>query len=381
VTVLARVPYALTILWHDRKRYAPAAMAVTFSTVLIGLQGGLLLGQVVYSSFAIDHTSADLWVVPPDANSPMLAEPIPESWLLRVAAQPEVSRAEIYYLGQGFWHKPGQGAREACVVIGSRLDDDSLGAIRQMSAVVRARLTEPGTVAVISEDLATFGIADGNEVRAEINGQRVRVVGTITGFRGALYPHLFCSLETCRQLFPTFTRPLTSFVLARCRDPHDVHVVAERLRADYPEMAAFTTDEFSARTRNYWLFRTRLGTVLVCTVVLALLVGGVVTSETLLAAVRASLREYSLLDAMGLPRRRLVGLVLAQSWWIGLAGVLFALPLIFLLAQVAEWTNTHVLLPPALLLGTPVLNLVLAVLSGVAALRSLREAEPGVLLR
>jgi putative ABC transport system permease protein len=356
-------------------------MAVTFSTVLIGLQGGLLLGQVVYSSFAIDHTTADLWVVPPDANSPMLAEPIPESWLLRVAAQPEVNRAELYYLGQGFWHKPGQGAREACVVIGSRLDDDSLGAIRQMSAVVRTRLTEPGTVAVISEDLPTYGLDEGKEAGAEINGQRVRVVGTITGFRGALYPHLFCSLETCRQLFPSFTRPLTSFVLARCRDPQDVPALAARLRTAYPEMATYTTDEFSARTRNYWLFRTRLGTVLVCTVVLALLVGGVVTSETLLAAVRASLREYSLLDAMGMPRQRLVGLVLAQSWWIGLAGVLFALPLIFLLAQVAEWTNTHVLLPTALLIGTPVLNLVLAVLSGVAALRSLREAEPGVLLR
>jgi len=374
-------PYALTILWHERKRYLPAVLAVTFSTVLIGLQGGLLLGQVVYSSFAIDHTSADLWVVPPDANSPMLAEPVPESWLLRLASQPEISRAEVYYLGQGHWHKPGTGAREACVVIGSRLDDDSLGAVHQMSPAMRTRLTEPGTVAVIAADLPTFGLENADGVGAEINGQRVRVVGTISGFRGALYPHMFCSLETARRLFPTFLHPLTSFVLARCRHPQDVPVLAARLREAYPDMATYTTDEFSVRTRNYWLFRTRLGTVLVCTVALALLVGGVVTSETLLAAVRASLREFALLDAMGLPRLRLVCLVLAQSWWIGLIGVLFALPIIFILAQAAEWTNTHVLLTPALLVGTPLVDLVLAVLSGVAALRSLREAEPGVLLR
>src|ERR1051326_8675079 len=165
-------PYALTMLWHDRKRYLPAAMAVTFSTVLICVQGGLLMGQGVYASFAIDHTTADILVAAPDATSPLLSESIPEAWLLRVAAQPEVSRAEIFCVGQGLWHKPGQGARESCVLIGSRLDPDSLGVSRHMSPAVRARLAEPGTVAIIAEELVTYGLTTGEGADVEINGHR-----------------------------------------------------------------------------------------------------------------------------------------------------------------------------------------------------------------
>jgi len=52
-----------------------------------------------------------------------------------------------------------------------------------------------------------------------------------------------------------------------------------------------------------------------CTVVLALVVGLAVTSQTLYAAAVASLREYAVLDALGIPRWRLAALVLATSFW------------------------------------------------------------------
>src|SRR5262249_39640919 len=66
----------------------------------------------------IDHSQADVWVTTADAPSLTLAQAIPESWLLRVAAQPEVERAEPYLLGFGGWHKPGAGGNEDCCIIG-----------------------------------------------------------------------------------------------------------------------------------------------------------------------------------------------------------------------------------------------------------------------
>lgn len=121
--------------------------------------------------------------------------------------------------------------------------------------------------------------------------------------------------------------------------------------------------------------------MLICTVALALLGGGVVTNQTLLAAVRGALREYAVLDAIGLPRQRLVGLVLFQSCCIGAAGALLALPVTLALAELVLWCGTHVVLPGWLWVGSPLVNLVLAVLSGVAALRPLGQMEPAALLR
>ena len=37
--------YALTTIWYERQRFLPAIMAVSFSAVLIAVQGGLMIGM------------------------------------------------------------------------------------------------------------------------------------------------------------------------------------------------------------------------------------------------------------------------------------------------------------------------------------------------
>src|SRR5438132_3085093 len=98
------LPYSLIILWRDRRRFLPAILAVTFSAVLIALQCGLLFGLLICASIPIDSATADIWVTTRDSPSLSHAYPVSEDWLLRVAAQPEIERAEIYLLGTGTWH-------------------------------------------------------------------------------------------------------------------------------------------------------------------------------------------------------------------------------------------------------------------------------------
>jgi putative ABC transport system permease protein len=377
------MPYALAILWRDRGRYLPAVCAVAFSAVLIAVQGGLVLGLLLCTSALIDHAAADIWVMAGDAVSTIQAHPIPEAWRLRLDAQPEIAGTEIYLLGTGLWHKPGQGSCEACWVAGVRLDGDSLGAVRQLTPEMRARLTEPGTVVVDEWDLATLGLRHGVGDVAEINQRQVRVVGTVRGFQGYNFVFVLCSLETARLVVPFFgqNRDQTLCVLAHCCHARDADAVVQRLRTLYPDMGVYTSPECSRQAQVYWLVRSKGGIVMVCTVVLSLLVGLVVTSQTLYAAVSASVREYAVLDALGLPRRRLVALVLAQSLWIGAAGVALALPVVFGLSGAALLIHTTVRLPAWLVLGTSALTLGMALLSGVWALRSLRQVEPATLLR
>src|SRR5262245_9167151 len=237
--------YALAILWRDRGRYLPAICAVAFSAILIAVQGGLVLGLLLCTSALSDHAAAEVWVMAPDAASVVQSQPIPEAWRLRVAAQPEVTRTETYLVGAGLWHKPAQGSCEPCWVIGTRLDADSLGAVEQLTPEMRARLAEPGTVVVDEWELPTLGLPHGCGDRAEINQRQVRVVGTIHGFQGYNFVFVLCSLETARLLVPFFAqnRDVTQCVLAACRHPDDAAAVVQRLRAEYPEMGTYTTQE------------------------------------------------------------------------------------------------------------------------------------------
>jgi putative ABC transport system permease protein len=369
--------YSLATLWHERSRFLPGVLAVAFSALLIALQCGLLLGLFSITSIPIDHTRADIWVGNPDVLSVDLGRPIPQSWLGRVAMQPEVERAEIFLQGFSYWGKP-TGGTELCCVLGARLNGDTLGALDELSPELRDRLAEPGSVVVDESELGRLGI-EGVGDFAEITGRRVRIVGLVHGLKSLAGPYVFCSVGTAQPLL-RLSQDQTTYLLARCRDKQDIPQVVHRLRG-YANMSAFTREEFSFRSRMHWLTKTKAGIALGCAAVLGLLVGAVVTSQTLYAAVIASLREYAVLRALGIPRWRMAFSVLGQSFWVGVAGMALALPAAWSLAHVADALGAKVLLPVWLLGGACAVTMVMAVLSGLGALRSLRLIEPAVLLR
>ena len=80
--------------------------------------------------------------------------------------------------------------------------------------------------------------------------------------------------------------------------------MVERLRGN-PNVSVFTAEELSWRTRLHWMMKTKAGIALGFAAALGLLVGAVVTSQTLYAATAVSVREYAMLRALGIPRRRM----------------------------------------------------------------------------
>jgi putative ABC transport system permease protein len=361
-------------LWHERQRFFPAVLAVAFSALLIVLQAGLLLGFFSLKSVPIDHARANLWVGHPAVRSVDLARPIPVKWLERVAGQPGVSRVEPSVLAFVVLKRP-DGESESCILIGSRLDEGSLGAIRELTAEQRRMLTEPLTL--IADDSELGHLGRGSSDYAEISGRRVRIVGRVPGIKGLGAAYLFASLETARLLCQSLKQDQSSFLLAQCEDPESL---AHQLRQQY-DMAAYTSEEFSRSTRLYWLTKTQAGTATGWTALLGLLVGTVITSQILYAATSSYRREYAVLRALGIPRWRMLWAVLGQAMWVGLAGVALAFLGAWGMVKLADALGIVVLLTPALLAGGAVVTLAMALLSSLAALRSLWRIEPAELLR
>ncbi len=371
--------YSLTTLWHDRQRFLPGVLAVAFSALLIALQCGLLLGLFSITSIPVDHTRADVWVSAPEVLSVDLGRPIQEgSAVALVAMQPEVARTEIYMQGFAYWSKPRHGGTELCMVVGSRLGDDYLGTVDFLTADLRARLMEHGTIVVDESEKDRLGITGVGDY-AEISGVQARVVGLVKGVKSLAGPYVFCSLYSAAD-FLRLRGEVTTYVLAKCHDPSQAASLVGRLNASNT-VQAFTKDEFSFRSRMHWLTKTKAGIALGYAAALGLLVGAVVTSQTLYAAVAAQMREYAVLRALGIPRWRMALSVLAQSFWVGLIGVCVALPASFALAEVADQLGVQVQLPAKLLAAAVAITMVMAIGAGLTALRSLRLVEPAMLLR
>jgi len=370
--------YALATLWYERQRYVPGVLAVMFSALLIALQFGLLLGLFSITSLPIDHTRAHIWMGAPKVLSVDLGRPIRENFLARLQCQPEVSACEIYLQGFAYWAKP-EGGTELCMVVGSRLEDGALGTVTELTPELRARLTEPGSVVVDESDIDRLGITQVNET-AEVSGRRVRVVGLTRGVKSLAGPYVFCSIATARYMLRMLPDQ-TTYVLASCYNPEDAPRVVARLENEYDNVSAFTSKDFAAKSKWHWLRKTKAGLALGYAAALGLLVGLVVTSQTLYAATAASIREFAVLQAMGIPRWRMAMLVLAQSFWIGILGVALALPTVYGLAYLGSSNGVLIDLPPWLQLSAIGLTLGMAMLSGLLALRSLRLVEPAILLR
>ncbi len=358
----------------------PAILAVSFSAVLIAVQSGVLLGTLAVTSRPIDHAAAQIWIGIRDMPSIELGHPIPEAWMFRLQAQPEVEDVEGYLYEFAYWHKPGGGS-EHCCIIGARLEGSSMGAVNDLTPQMRTLLTEPGAIVVDATDLDRLGLKHGVGESAEIMGQKVRVVGLVHGFKSIWGPYVFCSMETARRLLTMYGADQYQYILAQCRSSADVPAVVERLQRRYPEMSVLSDRDFSVQTRLYWLTRTRIGVALGLTSILALIVGLVITSQTLYAATAASLREYAVLRALGLPRWRISTLVVSQSFWIGLGGVSASVPAALLLGRFAGFVGAEIQLPIWLLAATIAITMTIALVSGLLALRSLRLVEPANLLR
>ncbi|HZZ77302.1 MAG TPA: ABC transporter permease [Gemmataceae bacterium] len=381
--VYMNAPYSLRMLWRDRSRFLPALLAVGLSAILIAVQCGLVAGLVCCTSALIDQTSADIWVLPLEAPSVHQTSGFPLEWQARLDLQPEVDRSENFLTAMGRWRRPGRGSTDLCMIIGVRLDDASLGAPKVLTPELRAALAEPGTVAIDAWELSTLGLNGSGYEAGEINGQPVRLVGTLRGFSGFSFVYVYCSHETLQMLAPQVVEypDVATCLVAHCRDPRDVGRVVARLRRDYPDMGVYSSSELSTQARFYWLFRSRGGMVMISTMVLAVLVGLSVTSETLYAAVLAQAKEFAVLEALGIPHRHARGLVLAQSFWIGVGGVIMALPCIVALAWAGLWIHTTIILSAPILLITFALTLGMAIFAGFVSLRPLRSIEPAKLLR
>jgi putative ABC transport system permease protein len=375
------VALARKTLIYEWRRFLPAMLAVGFAGLLQLLQLALVLGIFGSTSLYITGSSADVWVGYPGTQSVGSGRTIDADVESRVLMDPAVLRVEPYIWVDGDWRGPTETGGVSVFVSGIDPSPNALMFSKALPPSLRARLAEPDAVVVDRSVLNQLGVDIGQS--ATINGHQVRVVGISSGLRALGGVNVLCSLDTARELDEDPADIGPTYLVAKLRDPRQANAVAARLRGDtaFGPYTTWSARDFARRSVLYWLFDTGAGAGVLFLAGIVFLVGAVITSQTLIAAVNGSVREYATLNALGVGVAALRRVVLEQAFWVGALGLLGAGLLGVVLMLLARSQDVPVVLTLPAVLVCIVLVMGLAAVSGLAAMRSLHRADPATLLR
>lgn len=376
------VALARKTLVYEWRRFLPAILAVGFASLLQLLQAALVLGIFGSASVYITRSSADLWAGYPGTQSVNLGRPISEDVAMRLRMDPDVVKVEPFRWVDADWRGQHDTGGVSGFVSGIDARPNGMMFSRVLPLALRARLNEPGAVIVDEADLDSLGVKVGDT--AAINGQRVRVVGVSRGLRALGGVNIVASLETARVLdrAPDDAGMMTYFI-AKVRPGVKPKVVADRLNGSnaFGPYTVWTAKAFARESSLYWMFDTGAGAGVLFLAGIVFLVGSVITSQTLIAAVIGSIREYATLNALGVGRGSLRKVVLEQAFWVGALGLVCSIVIGFILLAIARNRSVPMELNPLITIVCLALSMALAIVSGLAAVRTLRRADPASLLR
>ena len=375
------VALARKTLIYEWRRFLPAMLAVGFAGLLQLLQIALVLGIFGRTSLYITGSSGDVWVGYPGTQSVGQGRSIDADVASRILMDPAVERVEQYLWVDGDWRGPRETGGLSVFVSGIDPSANGLMFSRVLPLALRRRLAEPDAIIVDRSDLQQLGVGLGQY--ATINGHSVHVVGISQGLRALGGINVLCSLDTARRIDNDPTDNGPTYLVAKLRDPAQAGQVAARLRGDtaFGPYTTWSAADFASLSVRYWLFDTGAGAGVLFLAGIVFLVGAVITSQTLIAAVNGSVREYATLNALGVGVAALRRVVLEQAFWVGALGLLGAGLLGIVLLLLARSQNVPVVLNLPAALACILLVLGLAAVSGLAAMRSLRRADPATLLR
>ncbi len=369
---------AIKTLVADRGKLLTALVGVVFSIVLVNVQGGLFVGLIRKAGMLVDCGEADIWVGHRNIHNADLPRDIPYRWIHRVRAVPGVRRAEPYLIGVTDMTLPS-GAFEWVVVVG----------VEQSSLMGNAwNLVEGRPEDILQTDGIIVDVCENRKLEyprigslLELGGRRARVVAKSEGIMGFLImPYVF----TTRQRAAAYLRrppDACSYFLVELEPGYSAETVCAEIRHRVPELAAYTRQQYSRITIDYWMKRTGLGISFGAATLLGLLVGLIMVAQTLYASVLDRLAEFGTLKAIGASERQVYVIVFAQAISMALAGAIIGLLLAGAIQRLFSTPYAPIIIPAWVSLGSCALVLGICLLASLLPYWRIRKVDPLMVLQ
>ncbi len=368
---------AIKMMFHDKLKLVGTLLGVVFAVVLSNQQAGTFLGLVYKNLMFTENAAADVWILPPGAETFAAGRVLSTSDAMQAKAMPGVAWAEPLLVTNGTIRLPG-GGTEAITVIGVKHPYEA-GGPWNLVAADRTVLGRPDTMIFEDGDRENLGALNLGSIR-EISGRNV----TVGGFTWGLIPfgpsYAFADYDLARELAKT-PQDRASFILVKLSPGTDAQAFKKALAARVPESVVVTKAEFLRMTVKNLLFKTALGITFGTSTVFGLIVGFVIVSLSMFSAVVDNIREFGTLKAIGATNLDLMMLLFVQAVMFGVLGSVVGLALVSQMAKGIRSAKLALNLPPIMTFGTGVLMVLLCVFASSLALIRLRRVEPAMVFR
>jgi putative ABC transport system permease protein len=373
---MARLAYRN--LWHDKTRFAVTLAGIMFAMILVLIQLGLFIGFSVTTSSVIDHSGADLWICAKGVQYFEVGFPLPERKLYQVLSVAGVSAADPYIVQFATWRRP-DGAQTSVEVIGFE-SGKGLGAPWSLTAGSLEDLKPQDTVMVDEFYARELGVSHLGEL-VEINGYRARVVGFTRGIRSfTTTPFVFSNLKNSLNYTRSRENEPT-YILVKSQPGVDATTLKNRIAAQVPTMDVYTTDEFSAKTRGYWLFTTGAGIALLTAAVLGLLVGTAIVGQTIYATTVDHLRDFGVLKAIGASDRYVYGVIVQQAVISAAIGYVLGMSASFGVLRISRTAGAMIVTPWQLVVSMFFLALLMCIGASLVSVHKVTRLDPAMVFK
>ena len=373
------VDLALKSLLHDRLRFLITVSGVAFAVTLVFVQVGLFLGLLSNASVTIDHADADLWVTSHGTPNIDFAHTYPESVVNRVRSTPGVLRADnliVWFMNISL----PSGAVEGVEVYAM----EDFGRWNLPWNVAEGNLADlrRGRFCVVDDSATkrwgTFAVGEHREVL----GRRLKIIGrTMEAKSFTTTPILFMDYRMAQSLNPGELRNNTTYTLVKLAPGVDRAAVAADLRKKLPWNDVWTKEEWSSRSRTYWIDSTGIGLNMYITVFLGCLVGIVVVAQTLYTSTMEHLREFGTVKAIGGGNADIYAILGKQASIAAVVGFLAGAGFAVAMRPAMAKIDLALHIPPVLVGSVFVGSLLLCLTAAMISFRKVAKIDPALVFR
>lgn len=413
-----KTPLAWKNLTHNRVRTAIGVAGVGFAVILIFMQMGFKGAIRKTATQIYDALDFDLMLRSPAYLH--LTEPrsFPRSRIYQAASLPEVTQIRPFYLGLSEWQAPvlhGSGLATASQEVIDRsgqwrgiitmgTDPNDPAFVRHDIREEASKLSDARFVLIDVKSKAEYGPTDGDQfsssdigVKTSLGPNRVQIVGLFRlGTGMASNGACLTSPEGYVRACPWQTIDEINFGLLKLDDPASADQVKSHLQQMFGiptgsengdslsaasmtnvDVEILTRDEVNAVEEYRWVVDTPLGQIFTMGVWVAMFVGVAIVYQVLSTDIANMMGEYATLKAMGYSNRYLTRVVLQQSVMLAIVGYIPSLAIAtFLYWFVEEQSGMPMFMTPRIIVTVLLLAIAICVISGMAALRKLYQADP-----
>jgi putative ABC transport system permease protein len=368
---------AIYNLAHQPLRFLLTIAGITCATLLMLIQGNLLMSFLGAASKIIDSTDADLWVA--GRGTPCFEFPANlEARVADLARGVDGVEDTTSISARIASFKKPDGSEQLVTLIGTDAAGPKFPVPRLPGG---SGAIQPEAVLIDSSTAGQLNVRGLVPAAVEINGQRADVVGEISGFSSFLgTPYVFTSYNNALH-YLNARRQETAFVLVRVRTGTSAEVVKRRLQERFPNVDVWTRSEFARRAQIYWSSQTGAGSAILLAALLGFLIGVAVVSQSVYATTMEHLEEYATLRALGANSGFLIGVILWQAMATGVAGYALGAGVSGTVLDRIKAAIPWLASQGSLLAATLPLTLAICGIASVLSIRAALATEPGRVFR